>query len=275
MRRSTGVVAFALTVQLLSGCAIDKGDALAEEFEEDWRGTPDVARVDTHGQKTLPFLGDARGTLVLEDHTPADRVSELTGELRDYLAANGSYTGSIQADDITFSVVEDKGVDITVVALWKSPAADDRVVAGEITDSPRISGHAWGAYVETAEPADAVRVADALVSEGSGYRASPVTYLTVYTTLGVTPEVRVFPGEEPGDLDEALAAYQAVAAEQSVVRATLDHGSVYLSMAAGADLEAARDLAREAAPSLRSVEVAPGIGTATATATATGEAPPP
>jgi hypothetical protein len=51
----------------LTGCAIDKGSALAADFEEDWAGTPDVVKIDTTDNNTLPFLGTASGVLILED----------------------------------------------------------------------------------------------------------------------------------------------------------------------------------------------------------------
>lgn len=71
-----------LGLPLLTGCAIDKGTALAADFEERWAGTPDVARIRTTKNNTLPFSGTSTGTLVLEDGTSADRVTKLAGEMR-------------------------------------------------------------------------------------------------------------------------------------------------------------------------------------------------
>lgn len=76
------IIAFVLSLPSLTGCAIDKGTALASDFEEAWAGTPDVAKIHTTKNNTLPFKGSSTGTLILKDGTSADRVTKLVGEMR-------------------------------------------------------------------------------------------------------------------------------------------------------------------------------------------------
>jgi len=128
MPRLMWTAALMLSLIVVSGCALNKGSALAEDFEADWADTPDVAEIDTTGYNTLPYAGSAIGTLILEEGTSADRVAELAGELGAYVADHDHIDGEISLDRFTFSVSPDEECTDKVLAEWRSLVADQ--VAG-------------------------------------------------------------------------------------------------------------------------------------------------
>ncbi|MEU9954983.1 hypothetical protein [Streptomyces sp. NPDC050982] len=235
----------------LTGCAIDKGTALAADFEENWAGTPDVANIRTTKNNTLPFKGTSTGTLVLKNGTSADRVTELVGEMRKYVAHHDKITGRIAADDITFTVVADAGRTGEVLALWRSLTADDRVAVADINDAPwKEAADRWRIEVTAVDAIGALAVFKDMYAEGDRHRPlSGVIVLTVKGGLFVETDFNDrFPAE-------AIAAYEAVLAQYPVVSATLRRdavsgSAVSIVVAEGVDRDRAGELARRAAPNL-------------------------
>ncbi|MDQ0946648.1 hypothetical protein QFZ24_000571 [Streptomyces phaeochromogenes] len=235
----------------LSGCAIDKGTALAADFEDNWAGTPDVAKIRTTKNNTLPFKGTSTGTLILKDGTSADRVTKLVGKLREYVARHDKVTGRIAVDGITFTVVADEGRTREVLALCRSLTADDRVADADINDAPwREATDRWRIEVTAVDATGALAVFKDMHAEGDRHRPlSGVIVLTVKGGLFVETDFNDrFPAE-------AIAAYEAVLAQYPVVGATLRRdavsgSAVNIVVAKGADRDHADELARRAAPNL-------------------------
>ncbi|MFI6080409.1 hypothetical protein ACIBBB_05430 [Streptomyces sp. NPDC051217] len=251
MRWLIPAVASVLALPLSSGCAIDKGTALAADFEEDWVGTADVARIHTTKNNTLPFSGTTTGVLVLEEDTPADHVSARAEELREYVARHNNVTGRITADGITFTVVADKERTREVMALWRSLTTDDHVVTGDINDASRKGTDGWRSEVTAVDATGAMAVFKDMVSAGGRHRPlSDVSSLKVETGRGVRPGLSVRTGFDGTLPTEAIAAYEAVAAQHPVVGAGLHHDRASIVVAEGADLVHAGELARGAAPNL-------------------------
>ncbi|KAB8170872.1 hypothetical protein FH609_001950 [Streptomyces sp. 3MP-14] len=245
------VVALALALPLLTGCAVNQGTALASDFEEHWGGTPDVAEVVVHGYNTLPFSGTATGTLVLREGTPPERVGERAEALREYVAREGSVTGRITADDITFTVAADEGRTREVLALWASLRSDARVVDGDVGAATLRGEHRWQARVTVVDADGALAVFDDLLGGGGRHRPpSDPMAVEVVTASGARPGLSIR-SELDGRLPtEALAAYEAVVAELPVAGATLRDTGLSITVADPADLDAALALAREAAPGM-------------------------
>ncbi|MFD3920118.1 hypothetical protein [Streptomyces sp. NPDC058595] len=235
----------------LTGCAIDKGSALAADFEENWAGTPDVVKIRTTKDNTLPFMGKSTGTLILEDGTSGDRVTELVGELRKYVARHDKITGRIAADGITFTVVADEGRTGEVLALWRSLTADDRVADADINDAPwKGATDRWRIEVTAADATGALAVFKDMYAKGDRHR--PLSGVIVLTVRGGLFVETAFDDVYPA---EAIAAYEAVLAQYPVVSATLRRdavsgSAVSIVVAQGADRDHAGELARRAAPNL-------------------------
>ncbi|MFD3374115.1 MULTISPECIES: hypothetical protein [unclassified Streptomyces] len=235
----------------LTGCAIDKGTALAADFEESWAGTPNVANIRTTKNNTLPFKGTSTGTLTLKDGTSADRVTELVGEMREYVARHDKITGRIAADGITFTVVADEGRTGEVLALWRSLTADDRVTNADINDAPwKEATDRWRIEVTAVDATGALAVFKDMYAKGDRHRPlSGVIVLTVKGGLFVETDFN------DGFPAEAIAAYEAVLAQYPVVSATLRRdavsgSAVSIVVAEGVDRDHAGELARRAAPKL-------------------------
>ncbi|WP_406387910.1 hypothetical protein [Streptomyces sp. NBC_00887] len=249
------IIAFVLAMPLLTGCAVDKGTALAADFEEDWVGASDVEKVSTLGDNTLPFMGKAIGVLVLKDDTPPDRVAERANELSEYVARNDSITGRITADGITVTVDADKRRAGEVVALWRSLATDERVVDGDISGSSSKKGHRWLSKVTAVDSAGALGFDDMADSGGRHRPLSDVTSVEVRTGRDVRPGLLVQSDVDGGLPTEAIAAYEAVVAEHPVVGASLQSARVGITLADAADRDDAPELARRAAPGLDAAAV--------------------
>ena len=245
------VACVALGLPLTGGCAIDEGTAIAEDFQEDWTGAPDVADIRTTKNNTLPFSGTASGTLVLEDGTPADRVSARAVQLGRYVARHGSLTGRITADGVTITVDADQGRTREVVALWRSLTADERVVSGEVSSSTWKGTFRWKAEVAVVDAPGALTLFDDMVSEGDRHRPlSDVTGVQVDTERWVSPGLSVRTDDDGNLPTEAIAAYEAVAARHSVSYANLQSDLAGIRVADRADQADALKLARNAAPGL-------------------------
>ncbi|MFC8662847.1 hypothetical protein [Streptomyces sp. NPDC057199] len=235
----------------LTGCAIDKGTALAADFEENWDSTPDLAKIRTTKNNTLPFKGTSTGTLILKDGTSADRVTKLVGELREYVSRHDKITGRIAADGITFTVVADEGRTGEVLALWRSLTADDRVADADINDAPwKKATDRWRIEVTAVDATGALAVFKDMYGRGDRHRPlSGVIVLTVKGGLFVETDFN------DGFPAEAIAAYEAVLAQYPVIRATLRRdavsgSAVSIVVVEGVDRHHARELARRAAPNL-------------------------
>ncbi|MEU6078005.1 hypothetical protein [Micromonospora sp. NPDC047074] len=250
------IIALALGMTLMTGCAIDKGTALETDFVDDWAGTPDVAKVETTGNNTLPFLGTATGTLIVKDGTSADRVAALANELRDYVARHGSTTGRIAADGITFTVVADKGRTSEAQTLWRSLTADARVVDGDIDDASRKETDRWRVQLTAADSRSAMAVFRDMLAAGDRHQPlSDVTHLEVDTKRDVRPALKVETDLDGGVPAEAIAAYEAVAAQYPIAGASLSAKRASIVVAGNADQDRAGELARRAAPNLGAVSV--------------------
>jgi hypothetical protein len=247
---------FALGLTLLTGCALNKGTAMAADFDEDWAGTPDVVKIHTTDDNTLPFAGYASGTLTVEDGTSADRVTELAGELREYVTGHDNVTGRIVADGVPFTVSADEGLTGEVLALWRSLTADDRVTDADI-DTRGRNDDSWHIKIATVDATGAMAVFKDMVAEGDRHRPlSPATSLEVRTE-GLHVETD-YDGSVPA---AAIAAYEAVLAQYPVVGARLTPDRAGIVVAESADLDDAGALARSAAPSLgAAVEVTSDSG---------------
>lgn len=253
-RRQTLILALGLGLTLLAGCAVNKGTALADAFAEEWEGTPDVARIDTTHDNTLPFAGHAYGTLVVEDGTSSDRVVELAGELSVYAADHDEITGRIEADGITFTAAAGEERVETIVAVWQTLAEDDRVAVGDI--NANRSEDQWEVHVTAIDTDSALAVFKDLVADGDAYQPFPwavETALKVWTdaddprsaaTLAIDTDDN---GAVPA---AAIAAYEAVADQYEVLGGHLGTGSARIVVTGAADLAHAAELARTAAPSL-------------------------
>ncbi|MFD3619432.1 hypothetical protein ACFWWT_30155 [Streptomyces sp. NPDC058676] len=248
---------------LSTGCAIDKGTALAAGFEEHWAGTPDVTKIHTTKNNTLPFAGTSTGTLILKDGTSADRVTELAGEMREYVARHDKVTGRITADGITFTVAADEGRTGEVLALWRSLTADDRVVNGDIHDAPwKKATDRWQIEVASVDATGALAVFKDMLAEGDRHR--PLSGVMVLKARG--PGLFVETDFNDGFPAEAIAAYEAVLARYPVVgagvrRDAVSGSAVSIVVAKSADRDHADELARRAAPNLgAAVEVTSDSG---------------
>ncbi|MGA5451228.1 hypothetical protein ACPCVO_31790 [Streptomyces umbrinus] len=244
----------------LTGCAIDKGTALAADFEENWAGTPDVAKIRTTKNNTLPFKGTSTGTLILKDGTSADRVTKLVGEMREFVARHDKTTGRIAADGITFTVVADEGRTGEVLALWRSLTADDRVSDADINDAPwKGATDRWRIEVTAVDAAGALAVFKDMHAKGDRHR--PLAGVMVLRVRG--PGLFVESDFDDGFPAEAIAAYEAVLAQYPVVGATLRRdavsgSAVSIVVAEGVDRDHAGELARRAAPNLGAAVVVTG-----------------
>ncbi|WP_372348432.1 hypothetical protein [Streptomyces sp. KL116D] len=233
-------------------CAVDKGSALAADFETSWTGTPDVAEIHTTKNNTLPFLGSSIGTLTVDEGTSADRLAQLAGELRKYVVRHDKVTGRITAHDITFTVAADEGRTGEVLALWRSLTADEKVKSADIHDAPwKEATVRWRIEATAVDAAGALTVFKDMLTEGGRHRS-----LTGVTSLKVTgPGLFVETDFHDAFPAEAIAAYEAVLAQHSVTRATLRRdavsgSAVTIVVADRADVAHAGELARSAAPNL-------------------------
>lgn len=246
------IIAFVLSLPSLTGCAIDKGTALASDFEEAWAGTPDVAKIHTTKNNTLPFKGSSTGTLILKDGTSADRVTKLVGEMREYVARHAKISGRIAADGITFTVVADERRTGEVLALWRSLTADDRVSAADINDEPwKEATDRWRIEVTAVDATGALAVFKDMYAKGDRHR--PLAGVMVLRARG--PGLFVESDFNDGFPAEAIAAYEAVLAQYPVVGAGLRRdavsgSAVSIVVAEGVDRDRAVELARSAAPNL-------------------------
>ncbi|MCX4562380.1 hypothetical protein OHA02_40140 [Streptomyces phaeochromogenes] len=249
-----------LGLHSLTGCAIDKGTALAADFEENWAGTPDVAKIHTTKNNTLPFKGTSTGTLILKDGTSADRVTKLVGEMREFVARHDKTTGRIAADGITFTVVADEGRTGEVLALWRSLTADDRASDADINDAPwKGATDRWRIEVTAVDAAGALTVFKDMYAKGD--RHQPLAGVMVLRVRG--PGLFVESDFNDGFPTEAIAAYEAVLAQYPVVGATLRRdamsgSAVSIVVAKGVDRDHAGELARRAAPNLGAAVVVTG-----------------
>ncbi|WP_406313271.1 hypothetical protein OHA77_33190 [Streptosporangium sp. NBC_01639] len=245
------ITAFVLGLPLLSGCAIDKGTALAADFNGDWAGKPDVAKIHTTKNNTLPFAGTATGTLILKDGTSAGRVTGLANDLRRYVAEHDMITGRITAGTVTFTVVADQGRADEVLALWRSLTADGRMLTGDIDDASTKETGRWRIELTAVDAADAMTLFKDMVADGERHRPlSNVMSLKVRTGRDARPGISVgtdFNGALP---TEAIAAYEAVAARYAVVHASLAPDRVGIVVARNAERAHAHELASTAAPGL-------------------------
>jgi hypothetical protein len=251
LRWPAGAAALALSLVFLAGCAIDKGTALAADFEADWADTPDVASIDTDHYNTLPFAGSATGILILEDDTSPERVAELANELSGYVADHDEITGEITADGIAFTVAADEALTADIAALWQSLAEDARVAAGVIdiasANEDRLSVEITAVDAASAMAVFADTTADANPRLAIG---SVPTSLEVGTEQEVRPWLAVATGPD-GELPaDAIAAYEAVAAAYPVAGAGLRVDGASIVLGEGADPGPAAELARSAAPGL-------------------------
>ncbi|MBV1940573.1 hypothetical protein KUF83_28990 [Streptomyces sp. BV286] len=246
------IIAFVLGLPLLTGCAIDKGTALAADFEENWAGTPDVAKIRTTKNNTLPFKGTSDGTLILKDGTSADRVTKLAGEMRQYVARHDKITGRITADGITFTVVADKRRTHEALALWRSLTADEQVVNADIDDEPwKEATDRWRIEVTAVDATSALAVFKDMLAEGDRHR--PLAGVMVLKVRG--PGLFVETDFNDAFPAEAIAAYEAVLAQYPVVgagvrRDAVSGSAVSIVVAESADRDHADELARRAAPDL-------------------------
>ncbi|MFI6874693.1 hypothetical protein ACIBL6_14745 [Streptomyces sp. NPDC050400] len=262
-RRSVPVALRALARAALTVCAVDKGSALAANFEKSWAGTPDVAEIRTTKNNTLPFLGSSTGTLTVDEGTSADRVTQLAGELREYVVRRSKVTGRITANDITFTVAADEGRTGEVLALWRSLTADDKVKSADIHDAPwKEATVRWRIEATAVDAAGVLTAFKDMLVDGGRHR-----HLTGVTSLKVTgPGLFVETDFHDAFPAEAIAAYEAVLAQHSVTRATLrrdavSNSAVTMIVADSADVAHAGELARSAAPNLgAAVEVRGSAG---------------
>ncbi|WP_432043209.1 hypothetical protein [Streptomyces cadmiisoli] len=254
LRSPMPITVLVLGLTLLTGCAIDKGTALAEDFERDWTGTPDVANIGTTKNNTLPFRGTSTGTLTLKDGTSTDRVTQLAGEMRDYVTLHNKITGRITADGVTFTVVADEERTGEVLALWRSMTADSQVTAADIHDAPwKEATDRWRIEVSAVDATSALTVFKDMLAEGDRYR--PLAGVMVLKIK--SPGLRIETDFHDSYPTEAIDAYEAVLARYAVVRATVRRdpvsGSAATIVVAGSeDRDHAGELARGAAPNLGS-----------------------
>ncbi|MCF6466965.1 hypothetical protein FAF44_00865 [Nonomuraea sp. MG754425] len=245
------IIAFLRGLFPPGGCALDKGTALAATFEADWAGTPDVTKIHTTRNNTLPFAGTASGTLLVEDGTPAARVTELADGLRRYVARRRAITGRITADAVTFTVFADRSRTDEALALWRSLTADDRLLTGDIHDASTKGTVRWRITLTAATTAGALTLFQDVVTGGERHRRpSNVLSLEVATGRGVRPGGFVgtdFHGALPTG---AIAAYEAVAARHAVVHAAMRPDRVSIVVAEDAARADAAELAGAAAPGL-------------------------
>jgi hypothetical protein len=256
--RKSPVIA-AIVIGLLTGCAVNKGSALAASFDEDWAGTPDVTEVRTTGDNPLPFAGSATGELVLADGTQPDRIAQLAGELRGYVADRDNVTGRITADAITLTVGPDQSHDDETLTLWRSLTRDERVLDGDLAYVGADEGARRRLLVTAIDPAAAMAVFQDMVtgSEPGGLH-TPVTgarSVHVRTEPRTLPSLHVQTDHEGGVPVSAIAAYEAVRAEFEVVSASIQPdrttgSKLTVRVGPDDDPDAAVSVARAAAPSL-------------------------
>ncbi|WP_199041406.1 hypothetical protein [Glycomyces salinus] len=246
-RRLTSAVVLGLGLAFSAGCALNRGEALAEEFKDHWADTQDVAQIDTTRNDTLPFVGEASGTLILEEGTSADRTIELANELSEYLADHGGVTGRITVDDFSFNVVADEERTEEILGLWQSLETDGRVQEGDIGLQATNVDY-WAVDVSLADSASVFSVLEGLAAEGDTFRPFSWAEASSLRLSGGSSEVET---NSKGDLPAAaIAAYEAVAAEYPVVGAYLATDRVSIQLEVGSDVAHAQGLARAAAPSL-------------------------
>ncbi|GAB4000938.1 hypothetical protein GCM10029992_34660 [Glycomyces albus] len=247
MRSVTSTVVLGLGLALSAGCALNEGDALAEDFEDHWTGTPDVAQIETIGDNTLPFAGSATGTLVLEDGTPADRTIELANELSVYIADYEHVEGRIEIGELSFSVTSNEERTEDVLTLWESLAVDDRVEAGDIEWSA-LSEDRWDIEVTMVDAAAVLSVFEDLAAEGDSFR--PFAWTEDSSLEASGGSIRAETGTDGRLPTEAMAAYEAVAAQYPVVGAYLGPDRLSIRVSEGTDLAQAEALAKAEAPGL-------------------------
>ncbi|MBU2665983.1 hypothetical protein KOI35_20945 [Actinoplanes bogorensis] len=248
-------LAAVLGVVLVSGCAVNKGTALASDFDDDWRGTPDVAEVLSSGDNALPFAGTATGELVVADGTGAGRVTQLVGELQKYVTRNKHVTGRLTADRITFTVVPTATLNTEALALWQSLAADDRVLEADLDQSDAGDLVRRRFTVTAGDPDTVMDVFHDMVADGGRHEPlREVQSLTVMTGPRVRPYLYVQTDQKGNVPEPQILAYEAVRSEFEVphasVRADVQAGSIVRIMVAPGDVAAATEVARRAAPGL-------------------------
>ncbi|QOC91597.1 hypothetical protein [Micromonospora craniellae] len=255
-RRLRTGLAFVLGMTMLSGCAVDKGSALAADFEADWAGTPDVASVQANAENTLPFFGSTTGTLTVQEGTSADRVSELAGELRQYVAGRDDVSGKINAADITFAVVPDGARNDEVVSLWRSMSTDSQVTSAHISRPSRGDIDRWRIVGAAPDVVGAMELFDDLTTGGGRHGTlTGVTTVLISTDRTVEPAVSVETGADGAVPVEAIAAFRAVVGRYPMVRATLRVDRVSIVLTRPEDRVAAEEVARALAPNIGTVEV--------------------
>jgi hypothetical protein len=247
-----------MSLGLLTGCAVNKGTALADAFSKDWAGTPDVTEIRSNGHNTLPFSGTATGELIVADGTPADRVTRLASELQAYVAEHDKVTGRITAGGITVTVVAEATRNAEALALWRSLAEDDRVRDGDLAEATTGEVIRRRIRVTAVDPAAAMAVFQDMVT-GRGLHAPlpHVRSLAVRTEPKARPSLHVETDHDGAVPEQAIAAYEAVRAEFDLVSATIRPdrtigSTLSVVVAPDVDPAAAAEVALAAAPALSS-----------------------
>ncbi|MCO7275470.1 hypothetical protein [Cellulosimicrobium cellulans] len=236
-----------LVVGLTSACALNAGSAKAQRFEDDWRGTPDVAEVETDASNDLPFAGSAHGTLVVEPGTSAERVAELFHELGAYVDAHDGVDGSLEVEHLTLGARPDRERNDAVLDTWNALRDDPAVVGGELGTS-EVS-------VDLDDPERFARLVADLALPGD--ELQPLEGTDVVVTAG--PFVaEVASGDDPS---AALDALRAVDDEYGVTEARLvtsPDPRLELRVVDPARIADAQALARSTAPEIAGALVVQG-----------------
>jgi hypothetical protein len=236
-----------LAVGLVAGCSVNAGTAKARQFEDDWRGTADVADVWAGGSNDLPFLGTAEGTVVVEPGTSVERVTELFHALGEYVNAHDSVGGSLEVEHLTLGARSDREGNDAVLELW-----------GALRDDPAVVGAELGTSEVSVDLDDPARFAGLVADLAApGGDLEPLTGTRLVVTAG-TLEAEVASGDDP---TAALDAFRAVDEQDGVTDArlvTFPSPRLELRVADAARIADAQALALSAAPGVAGTVVVHG-----------------
>lgn len=135
VRLAALVGAAALAVGL-TGCGdVNAGTGAVDKLDAVVGGWDELVHVDSSSSNSLPWVGEASATVVVDADTTDDRLEEMTDELGAFLEESEGGTANwmyleLQVGEFRFGIAEDPAGREQRFAAVESLRSDDRVVGG-------------------------------------------------------------------------------------------------------------------------------------------------
>jgi hypothetical protein len=230
-----------------TGCSANRGTDLEADLKNRLKGVEGIERVAVSGQNTLPFMGTAKGTIVLEDDVTLERAYEISSILAPYVeGSNPEYELTIQMDTVKVEVspvqqqnkrglalVEQVQEQTAVKSALLAYGTGDHACIVEAEASAADVLAAYEDLVELRERTEGCERVAVEISDGQG--------LEITDTAVPWSPLHSLPDAKP--LGKKLATLRAVLEKYDVESYTLNPDQMVLRIARGEDVAAAERLA--------------------------------